>query len=248
MFTMNVANIMPGDRIAVELEYSEMLVPEEAVYEFVYPTVVGPRYGGGADPARDRWIANPYLQRRHARALPLRHQGARRDGHPAQGARLAVARGERRLRRARAGPTCASAAAGGGNRDFVLRYRLADDRIETGVLLWEGPGAGGGREKFFAMMLEPPQRPAAAQIPPARVHLPAGRVGLDARLPARHRQGADAQAAGRPAPHRQLQRGAVRRAPRTPCSPERLAAGTARATSPRPSRSSRASRAAVAPS
>ena len=44
VFQMNVANILPGDEIKVELVYSELLVPERGVYEFVYPTVVGPRY------------------------------------------------------------------------------------------------------------------------------------------------------------------------------------------------------------
>src|SRR5439155_1389502 len=61
VFTMNVANLMPGDKIDVELEYSELLVPEDSTYEFVFPTVVGPRYPGGADPGKDKWIANPYL-------------------------------------------------------------------------------------------------------------------------------------------------------------------------------------------
>ena len=44
VFQMNVANIMPGDEIKVELKYTELLVPTDRVYEFVYPTVVGPRY------------------------------------------------------------------------------------------------------------------------------------------------------------------------------------------------------------
>ncbi|HPT15549.1 MAG TPA: VIT domain-containing protein, partial [Bacteroidales bacterium] len=39
VFQMNVANIMPGDRIKVEMKYTELLVPEDGVYEFVYPTV-----------------------------------------------------------------------------------------------------------------------------------------------------------------------------------------------------------------
>ena len=43
VFQMNVANIMPGDVIEVELFYTELLVPEEATYELVLPTVVGPR-------------------------------------------------------------------------------------------------------------------------------------------------------------------------------------------------------------
>jgi len=44
VFQMNVANILPADVIKVELKYTELLVPTDAVYEFVYPTVVGPRY------------------------------------------------------------------------------------------------------------------------------------------------------------------------------------------------------------
>jgi len=44
VFQMNVANIRPGDEIRVELSYTEMLTPESGEYQFVYPTVVGPRY------------------------------------------------------------------------------------------------------------------------------------------------------------------------------------------------------------
>ena len=44
VFTMKIANVLPGDTIAVELKYTELLVPTDGVYEFVYPTVVGPRY------------------------------------------------------------------------------------------------------------------------------------------------------------------------------------------------------------
>ena len=46
VFQMNVANILPGDLIRVELQYTELLVPLDSVYEFVYPTVLGPRYAG----------------------------------------------------------------------------------------------------------------------------------------------------------------------------------------------------------
>src|SRR5579871_4177646 len=44
VFTMSVANVLPKDRVEVELRYTELLVPTEGVYQFVYPTVVGPRY------------------------------------------------------------------------------------------------------------------------------------------------------------------------------------------------------------
>lgn len=64
VFTMNVANIMPGDKVDIELHYTELLVPAEGVYEFVYPTVVGPRYSSQSAeeaPENDKWVENPYL-------------------------------------------------------------------------------------------------------------------------------------------------------------------------------------------
>lgn len=65
VFQMNVANIMPGDEIRVELKYTELLVPTDRVYEFVYPTVVGPRYSNAkasnVSPS-EHWVENPYLR------------------------------------------------------------------------------------------------------------------------------------------------------------------------------------------
>src|SRR5262245_30364195 len=64
VFTMNVANIMPGDRVEVELHYTELLIPTEGIYEFVYPAVVGPRYSNGlqgAGPDAGHWVRGPYL-------------------------------------------------------------------------------------------------------------------------------------------------------------------------------------------
>ena len=64
VFQMNVANILPSDVIQVELKYTELLVPTDTVYEFVYPTVVGPRYVDRQNHeagSSDTWTANPYL-------------------------------------------------------------------------------------------------------------------------------------------------------------------------------------------
>ncbi len=64
VFQMNVANILPKDVIRVELKYTELLIPTDRVYKFVYPTVVGPRYSNqpvaGASPS-ENWVENPYL-------------------------------------------------------------------------------------------------------------------------------------------------------------------------------------------
>ena len=52
VFQMNVANILPGDDVQVELRYNELLVPTNGNYQFVYPTVVGPRYAASNEPPR----------------------------------------------------------------------------------------------------------------------------------------------------------------------------------------------------
>ena len=50
---MNVANILPGDDVRVELQYTELIAPHDGLYRYVFPTVVGPRYRSpAASPAR----------------------------------------------------------------------------------------------------------------------------------------------------------------------------------------------------
>src|SRR5215207_7973087 len=44
IFTQSVANIMPGEKIMVEIGYVETLKYEDGAYEFVFPMTVGPRY------------------------------------------------------------------------------------------------------------------------------------------------------------------------------------------------------------
>ena len=48
-----------------------------------------------------------------------------------------------------------------GNRDFILRYRLAGREIASGLLLYQA-----GDENFFLLMAEPPQAVAPDQVPP----------------------------------------------------------------------------------
>ena len=48
-----------------------------------------------------------------------------------------------------------------GNRDFILRYRLSGQKIAPGLLLHRGDG-----ENFFLLMAQPPQKLAAADMPP----------------------------------------------------------------------------------
>jgi Ca-activated chloride channel homolog len=57
VFQMNVANIMPGDDVKVELRYTELLSPASGNYQFVFPTVVGPRYNSAqSSQAQAKWV------------------------------------------------------------------------------------------------------------------------------------------------------------------------------------------------
>ena len=47
-----------------------------------------------------------------------------------------------------------------GNRDFILRYRLAGETISSGLLLYQGRD-----ENFFLLMAEPPRAVAADEMP-----------------------------------------------------------------------------------
>lgn len=159
VFTMNVANIMPGDRIDVELDYSELLVPTDSMYEFVYPTVVGPRFGGGADPEKDDWISNPFLGEGEPEPYKFDISVQMETGIPIKEIKspsheLDVEFVSQSVVRIELDQD------GGGNKDFVLRYRLAGDKIESGVLTYDH-----GDESFFVLMMEPPERPKKSDIP-----------------------------------------------------------------------------------
>lgn len=164
VFQMNVANILPGDEIRVELIYSELLVPERGVYEFVYPTVVGPRYSttdAAAAPESEHWVQNPYL--RTGEPDPTRFDfsasisggmALERVTSPSHALKIDYPSATRA--RLTLGDEGASA-----NKDLVIRYALADDRIETGLLLYESGG-----ERFFLCLVEPPSRFSPALVPP----------------------------------------------------------------------------------
>jgi len=165
VFSMNVANIMPGDRIAVELDYSELLVPEDATYEVVFPAVVGPRYSGGADPKKDAWMATPYGHEGSKQTYDYMVTAHIRAGMPVHSItspshELIVATSDAgdadvRLKNP-----------GGGNKDFILRYQLAGGEVKTGLLLSPPTAAGAKGESHFALLMQPPVRVQPSDLPP----------------------------------------------------------------------------------
>ncbi|MCG5054508.1 MAG: VIT and VWA domain-containing protein [Myxococcales bacterium] len=160
VFTMSLANIMPGDRVEVELRYSELLVPEEGTYQFVYPTVVGPRYAGSqASQADSSWVKSPYLPAGAPSAALVDIQVNVSTGMPLAALRSPSHQPEI----AWDDPSLARVSLRGdaGNRDFILDYRLAAGAVEGGLLLYQGQ-----TENFFLLTVQPPARVLASDIPP----------------------------------------------------------------------------------
>lgn len=165
VFTMNVANIMPGDEIRVVLEYTEYVPAVEGMYEFVFPTVVGPRYSnmasGEAKPT-DNFVASPYQKQGEAPLSTFDLNVHVAAGMPIQeitSPSHKIAVGYENL--ADADVRLDSAETRSDNRDFILRYRLAGDKVQSGLLLSRSDAGN-----YFLTMMEPPRRVSPEQIPP----------------------------------------------------------------------------------
>jgi Ca-activated chloride channel homolog len=172
VFQMNVANIMPGDDVKVELRYTELLIPTDGKYQFVFPTVVGPRYHsptaqGSGGQANANWVAQPYLPQ--GQSTPTSKAAPAFDIHVSLNTPIPI------KEVTSPSHTISSYSEQGGatvvglsptlsptnNRDFILDYRLAGNKIESGVLLYKG-----ATENFFLAMVEPPKAPPATAISP----------------------------------------------------------------------------------
>ncbi len=165
VFQMNVANIMPGDEIRVELSYTELLVPTEGTYAFVYPTVVGPRYAGrvGTESSTgEPWVANPYTHAGEKPATTFDLEVKLSAGLPIQ--HMACATHKTSITydgRAEATLKLDPSEAQGGNRDVIVKYQLAGGAVQSGLLLDQGR-----EENTFLLMAQPPKRVTPKDLPP----------------------------------------------------------------------------------
>ena len=164
VFQMSVANLLPGDDIDVEIEWTETIPAVDSTYEFVFPTVVGPRYTGGSAASKgETWTANPHLT-----------QGTPNPATFALNVSLSTTL-------ALAEVTCPShpvaidfkakdkafvkidtkAGEDAANRDFILRWKLGNDQVDAGLLLHRGESTN-----HFLLQIAPPPRVTLDQIPP----------------------------------------------------------------------------------
>ncbi len=161
VFKMNVANILPGDIIEVELKYSEILKPVNKIYEFVFPTLVAPRYNSENNDSLKSEGTPQYTESREP-AYDFDININLQTGIPIAG--LECISHEVNIEEIAANYAnieLDESESKSGNKDFILKYKLSGDKIETGLLLSENDD-----EKFFTLIVQPPERPKIDDIPP----------------------------------------------------------------------------------
>ncbi len=178
IFTQALANVMPGDRVEVTIEYVEPLRFEGGTFEFVFPTVVGPRFIPGGVPDADR-ITPPVtpegtraghdiaIEARIDAGLPI--QGVESRLHAIDVERPAPSRAVVRLAKRREIP----------NRDFVLRYAVAGGEVASGYLAHRPQG----RDGYVTFVLVPPKRVTPETAAPKEMVFVVDRSGSQSGLP-----------------------------------------------------------------
>jgi len=164
IFSMDVANILPGDEVKVELTYTEILSAEEGEYEFVIPGIVGPRYGGDAhlSSSETAWIPNPHLSTDSIEKDPVNYVIDINMDSPIDIKDLRSITHKPVIdwdNTKKANIYLQGDSGSVGNRDFILSYHLQDNQIVSGLThyTWNG-------ENYFMLVAEPPKRVLAEQV------------------------------------------------------------------------------------
>ncbi len=167
IFTQSVTNIPPGGAVKIVIRYVEVVPYEDGSYAFTFPAVVGPRYI-----TRDWRTRVPdapnVTPNRTPQGTRAGHDigievtldaGAALEGissptHETDVRRIDAHRATAKLRDAATIP----------NKDFILKYTVAGQKISDAVLAHADARGG-----FFTLLLEPPARVAPAEITPKEI-------------------------------------------------------------------------------
>ncbi len=161
IFQMNVGNIMPNDLISIELFYTEMLTPIEGNYQFIFPGVVGPRFTGEKK-SINQSFAIPYTSSEANDMFSYELNVCISSGMIIQSVNSVSHNVKVHYPDAlTAEISLASNSKNPANRDFILNYTTRNNKIQSGLMLYEGD-----KENFFSLMIEPPKNIQLEMIPP----------------------------------------------------------------------------------
>ncbi|MDQ3634274.1 MAG: VWA domain-containing protein, partial [Acidobacteriota bacterium] len=164
VFTQSVANILPNEKIIIEISYVETLKYEDGSYEFVFPMVVGPRYSPASIKAEDAAKVTPpvALETRAGHDISIEvnlDAGVPIENifstlHEINTQNLSSNSAKVELQDKNTIP----------NKDFILKYDVTGKRIEDAILTHRDKNGG-----FFTMMLSPPENFSVEDVSPKEI-------------------------------------------------------------------------------
>ena len=175
IFTQSVANIVPGARVEITIRYVEVLDYQDGAFTFALPTVVGPRFMPGSPTGKSGTGREPDttdVPDASKISPPVPPKGTR-AGHDLSlevviDAGVPIRSIESKLHEVaieRPGKSTAKVALKDKktipNKDFVLTYEVAGDRVQSGYLAHR-TGASG----YVTLVLLPPKRVAPERAAP----------------------------------------------------------------------------------
>ena len=125
-FTMNLANIMPGETVDIGLSYTELLIPDNMKYQFVYPAVLDS--GDKESSETDFNITVSISAGAPIQELMCNTHDIDIIAETDSSAKVILK----------------DQGTNGSTRDYILNYRLAEQKMPSGLIL-----SGGGDEKYL---------------------------------------------------------------------------------------------------
>lgn len=161
IFTQSVANIIPNEKITIEISYVETLKYEDGAYEFVFPMTVAPRYIPGSVKDSSK-ISPPVAKTRGGHDISIEVnldagvpvEEIRSTSHEIETVNLSASSASVKLKDQNTIP----------NKDFVLRYDVTGKRIEDAVLTHRDERGG-----FFTLILQPPDKFITEDVTPKEI-------------------------------------------------------------------------------
>ncbi|MBI4964817.1 MAG: VWA domain-containing protein [Desulfomonile tiedjei] len=175
IFTQSVANIMPGERVEITIKYVEVLNYEDGAFRFVFPMVVGPRFIPGKPEGKQGtgWAKDTASVPDASRITPPVAEEGQRAGHdiditvsidagvPVDKVDSLLHEVDTTKRDKNKVTVTLKNKKEIPNKDFVLKYLVAADRIRSGVLAHKA-----GEDGYVTVIMIPPKRVTPEQVAP----------------------------------------------------------------------------------
>lgn len=175
IFTQSVANIEPGATVEIEIKYVDLLPYEAGSYSFNFPTVVGPRFipgnqaightGRGRVPDTDTVpdaskITPPVAAKGQRAGHDISISVDINAGVPINSVDSKLHEIQNKMQGNTAHIDLVNKTAI-PNRDFVLTWSVASDKLQSGYLTHHDKQGG-----FFTLMLLPPKKVTTDEVAP----------------------------------------------------------------------------------